>query len=54
MAAKANSKCVGCGACVRSCPVDAITTEDSKAVISDECVECGACISACPQRAISI
>ncbi len=46
-------KCTGCGVCVDSCSVEAITIEEDKAVISEECVECSACISECPQEAIS-
>ena len=47
------NKCNGCGACVAVCPVNAITIENEKAVISDACVQCGACVSQCPQGAIS-
>ena len=46
-------KCTGCGACVDVCPVNAITIEDGKAVVSDECVDCGACVGMCPVEAIS-
>jgi Fe-S-cluster-containing hydrogenase component 2 len=46
--------CVGCGACVDVCPVDAITIEDGIAVISEECIECGACVGECPSEAIEL
>ena len=50
MAAKVNSDtCAGCGACVDSCPVGAITIADDKAVIDE-----GACIGSCPCEAISL
>jgi uncharacterized Fe-S center protein len=48
-------KCVGCGECVRYCPVEAIHLEDRKAVIDgDTCIRCGECTVTCPQRAIAI
>jgi len=46
--------CVGCEACVGTCPVEAISMEDGKAKVNpDTCIECGSCVSACPVSAIS-
>jgi len=45
-------KCVGCGACLRSCPVDALSIVEKKAVVSDACNLCGMCIKSCPVDAI--
>ena len=46
--------CIGCGACVGTCPVEAISLEGGKAVINQsKCVECGACKETCPVDAIS-
>ncbi|MBN2251132.1 MAG: 4Fe-4S binding protein [Candidatus Altiarchaeota archaeon] len=46
--------CVGCEACVGTCPVSAISMEDGKAHVDpDTCVECGACVAVCPVSAIS-
>lgn len=45
--------CKGCTKCVKSCPFEAITMEDKKAVIGVGCTECGACIDSCPFHAIS-
>lgn len=45
-------KCVGCGACIKVCPFDAINMVDKKAVITDKCTACGQCIEKCPVKAI--
>ncbi len=48
-------KCTGCGACVDSCPSEAIEMQDGKAVvIEDKCVDCGVCVDECPVEAISM
>jgi len=42
------AKCVGCGDCVRGCPVKAITMIKGKAVIDTEkCVGCRLCVVVC-------
>lgn len=54
MAYVISDKCVSCGACVSSCPVEAISEGSGKYEISaDKCVDCGACASTCPVEAIS-
>ena len=46
--------CVGCEACVGTCPVEAIAVDGGKAKVNpDTCIECGSCVSACPVSAIS-
>ncbi|MBN3860319.1 RnfABCDGE type electron transport complex subunit B [Neisseriaceae bacterium PsAf] len=42
--------CIGCKACIRVCPVDAIvgTTKKMHTVINQECTGCKLCIPACP------
>jgi len=48
--------CVGCTACSRNCPVNAISGERKKPHLIDTavCIKCGACIEKCKFNAISI
>lgn len=47
--------CSGNGICVDSCPVDAITYENDKAIVDEAaCIDCGACIEVCPVKAIEM
>jgi Fe-S-cluster-containing hydrogenase component 2 len=54
--AKANNEeCIGCETCVEKCPMEAISLQDSLAVINEErCIGCGVCAHLCPQKAIAI
>lgn len=50
-------KCIGCGACVNTCPVSIYEMKDGKTkIIKDmnECVACHACESVCPVGIIKI
>lgn len=49
------SVCIGCTACTRVCPVDAISGERKKPhyIDPDVCIACGACAEKCPVAAIS-
>ncbi len=46
--------CTGCGECIGSCPLSALSVEEGLAVVSDACNDCGACLSVCPVDALSI
>jgi NADH:ubiquinone oxidoreductase subunit F (NADH-binding)/(2Fe-2S) ferredoxin/NAD-dependent dihydropyrimidine dehydrogenase PreA subunit len=47
--------CVGCGACIRTCPVDAITgiKKEKHAIDQGTCIKCGQCYDACKFQAIT-
>ena len=45
-------KCSGCGLCLRSCPVQAISGErkEPHQIADEECTRCGICLDVCPDR----
>lgn len=47
-------KCIGCEACRRDCPGEAIRMENQKAVYCRSCILCGHCVAVCPTAAVSI
>ena len=48
---KANRKCTECGACVKACPVGAISLEHIKESDFTKCIHCARCINICPEHA---
>ncbi len=49
-------KCTGCTACVRKCPVGAITGEKKQVHVIDQstCIKCGACLETCKFGAVVV
>ncbi|MGH8903283.1 MAG: 4Fe-4S binding protein [Egibacteraceae bacterium] len=40
--------CVGCGACLRTCPERAIRVRHGRLVVLPTCTACGECAEVCP------
>lgn len=51
-----SSRCVRCGVCVKSCPVEAISWLDNgfPQVDSNKCIKCMCCHELCPTQAVDI
>ncbi len=49
-----SKKCIGCGACLKQCPQEAITGEKKQphTIDPEKCIKCGACYDACKFDAI--
>ena len=48
----ASGACIGCGQCVKRCPMNNVTIKDGKPVWGRNCTHCMACICYCPVSAI--
>ncbi|MGE4559440.1 MAG: NADH-quinone oxidoreductase subunit NuoF [Desulfobulbus sp.] len=50
------ARCTGCGACLRACPVAAISGEKKQphAIDQDLCIQCGSCRQACKFEAVLV
>ena len=48
----ASSACIGCGQCVKRCPMNNVTLKDGKPSWGKNCTHCMACICYCPKEAI--
>ncbi len=49
-----DNKCIGCGKCVKLCPMNNIHIDKQKAVPGNMCTMCYRCISKCPTQAITL
>ena len=47
--------CIGCGACVGVCPVEALSLDDEgkSECNAETCITCLSCVGTCPVSAIS-
>lgn len=48
------AKCVGCGVCVKLCPMKNLNISHNKAKAEGNCTMCYRCINKCPQQAITL
>jgi ferredoxin len=47
--------CIGCGACLPRCQMDALTLDGDKATLNPHrCIGCGLCVSVCPTGALAL
>lgn len=52
---KINSNtCIGCGKCVRLCPMKNITIKSGIAIPNNQCTMCYRCINNCPKQSITL
>lgn len=47
-------KCMRCGACVGTCPENAIFLKEFSLEINDDCTSCGLCEKVCPVGALNM
>ncbi len=47
-------KCMHCGACVGSCPQNAIYLNEIVLEFNDNCNKCGRCVRICPAGALKM
>ncbi|MEG1498112.1 MAG: 4Fe-4S binding protein [Bacteroidales bacterium] len=48
---KGNKNCNDCGACVKLCPVQAISKATPRKTDREKCISCGRCVAICPKNA---
>jgi ferredoxin len=46
------SMCMRCGACVGTCPTNALTLEETRVTVNGDCIGCLVCTKACPVGAL--
>jgi ferredoxin len=48
------AKCLACGACAESCPVNAIEVTDFPSFDYNQCISCYCCYEVCPENALEV
>lgn len=48
------TQCVGCGKCVKHCPMKNIEMDNKLVVARDRCTMCYRCVNQCPKQAITL
>ncbi len=48
------SICMRCGACVGTCPVNAMFLEEFRVTVNDDCIACKLCTRTCPVGALAM
>lgn len=49
-----SNTCIGCGKCVRLCPMKNITIKSGIAIPNNQCTMCYRCINNCPKQSITL
>ena len=47
-------KCVGCGECVKACPMQVMVMPSGEDARPSKCIACGICAKACPMGILSV
>ena len=49
------NRCIGCGTCIKTCPIGCLTKTGQGVVIDrEQCTNCGDCVEACPANAMEL
>ena len=48
------NRCVGCGTCVKQCPMQNLRLEGSKVLAEGRCTMCYRCVNICPKQAVTL
>ena len=47
-------KCVGCGECVKACPMQVMAMPKAEGAKPSKCIACGICAKACPMGILAV